>query len=329
MTRTFTDTEAKRTAVPLLVGIYSATGAGKTFSALRIAKGIQRVTGGDVFFIDTESRRALHYADHFDFRHVDFREPFDPDSYVAAIDHCISKGAKTIIIDSMSHEHTGRGGVLEMHEAECQRLMKAWKTNNRNKVQMSAWAQPKAARRRLLARMLQVDANFVCCWRSKEKLQIRPGKDPIDLGWQPEGGNEFPYEMTVMALLHPGAGGVPQWHSASDKPGEQITIKLPRQFEWLRDMRGPMSEEMGERMARWAAGSDASATATFSDKLEWEGLAAWGGKALADAPHDVLVAYGAAVETATAKTKSDALATRMRAHLEDVQAAAEAAKGAA
>ena len=38
----------------------------------------QRVCGGDIFVIDTEARRALHYADAFKFRHVPFGAPFDP-----------------------------------------------------------------------------------------------------------------------------------------------------------------------------------------------------------------------------------------------------------
>ena len=65
--RTFTDKEAKRMHVPLLIGLVGSSGSGKTFSALRIATGIQKVTGGDIYYIDTESRRALHYADAFKF----------------------------------------------------------------------------------------------------------------------------------------------------------------------------------------------------------------------------------------------------------------------
>jgi hypothetical protein len=36
--------------------------SGKTVSALRLACGIQRVTPGEIFIVDTEGRRALHYA---------------------------------------------------------------------------------------------------------------------------------------------------------------------------------------------------------------------------------------------------------------------------
>src|SRR4029079_18921024 len=111
--RSFDDKPAVRERVPLLVGLVGPSGGGKTFSALRLAKGFQRVTGSEVYFIDTEARRALHYADRFQFRHVAFGAPFGPLDYLAAIQHCVAKGAKTIIVDSMSHEHEGPGGVLE------------------------------------------------------------------------------------------------------------------------------------------------------------------------------------------------------------------------
>src|SRR5690242_13140717 len=103
--RKFEDTEAVRSPTPLLFGLIGPSGAGKTYSALRLATGMQRVFGGEIFVVDTESRRALHYAKDFKFRHVEFAPPFSPLDYLAAIEHCVTKGAKTIIVDSMSHEH--------------------------------------------------------------------------------------------------------------------------------------------------------------------------------------------------------------------------------
>src|SRR5690348_3446471 len=111
--RSFQDTPAVRSAVPLLIGLTGPSGSGKTFSALRLAMGVQKVVGGDIFGIDTEAKRMLHYADKFKFRHIPFVAPFDPLSYLDALRHCQNKGAKTVIIDSTSHLHEGAGGTLE------------------------------------------------------------------------------------------------------------------------------------------------------------------------------------------------------------------------
>lgn len=252
MGRSFEDKPAVRERVPVLVGLVGPSGGGKTYSALRLATGMQRVTGGEVFFIDTEARRALHYADAFRFRHVVFEAPFGPLDYLAAVEHCVAQGASVVVIDSMSHEHEGPGGLLEMHASESERLAKAWKTTQ-DKVKMAAWQKPKAERRQLLNRLLQLRVSFVFCFRAKEKLKIITGQPPVPLGWQPIAGDEFVYEMTVNALLLPGANGVPTWQP-SEKAERQM-VKLPEfAREWFTNGRA-LDEATGEALARWAEGA--------------------------------------------------------------------------
>ena len=83
-TRQFEDRPAVRESVPLLVGLFGPSGGGKTYSALRLAAGVQSETGGEVYCIDTEARRALDYAYDektqagFKFRHLAFTAPFSP-----------------------------------------------------------------------------------------------------------------------------------------------------------------------------------------------------------------------------------------------------------
>jgi hypothetical protein len=257
--RTFDDRPAVREQTPVLVGLVGPSSSGKTYSALRLATGIQRVVGGEIFGIDTEARRMLHYAEKFKFRYVPFGHPFSPLDYLGAIEHCVKKGAKTIIVDSMSHEHEGPGGVLEMHEEELDRMAKGdWE--KRNKMTFAAWAKPKAQRRRLINTILQLPCNFIFCFRAKPKLKIQTGKDPVELGYQPIAGDEFIYEMTLKCLLLPGANGVPTW--SSDMIGEKAMIKLPEQFRALftKSPAPQLTEEIGEILARWGAGAASSVT---------------------------------------------------------------------
>lgn len=265
MTRTFEDKPATREKVPLLVGLFGPSGSGKTYSALRLATGIQRVNGGEIFVIDTEARRALHYADRFKFRHLQFGQPFGPLDYLAAIEHCASKGASVIVIDSMSHEHEGPGGVLEMHERELDRLAGdvEWKRNAQN---FAAWAKPKSERQRLINTMLQFPCSFVLCFRAKEKIKVisKAEKEAAKqrgeqaeavrpLGFMPIGDPTFVFEMMLSCLLLPGAGGVPTWDSI--ETGEKQMTKLPGQFRHLFGESKPLDESLGEEMAKWAAGA--------------------------------------------------------------------------
>lgn len=252
--RTFVDSPAVRSAVPLMVGLAGPSGSGKTYSALRLASGIQRVTGGEIYVVDTEARRALHYADKFTFRHVPFGAPFSPLDYLEAIEHCVARGAKVLVVDSMSHEHEGPGGVLEEHALETERLAKSWKCSA-EAAQMPAWAAPKAKRRRLINTVLQLGINAVFCFRAKEKIKIIKGQKPVDMGWMPIAGEEFVYEMTVNCLLPPASRGVPDF--APKETGERQMVKLPGYFSDLFRSGAPLDESMGEAMAKWASGGEA------------------------------------------------------------------------
>ncbi len=257
MTRTFEDKPATRERVPMLVGLVGPSGSGKTYSALRLATGMQRATGGEIFFVDTESRRALHYADDFKFRHIAMGAPFSSMDYTEAIQHCVKKGAGVLIIDSMSHEHEGPGGYLETHESELQRLA-GDDYGKRKRMTFSAWIKPSAERRKLISEVLRMGVNAVFCFRAKEKLKLVRGQDPVNLGWQPIAGSEFIYEMTVSCLLYPGAEGVPNWSPA--EVGEKIMIKKPEKLAGVFKDGQPISEDTGEALAKWAAGDVEEAT---------------------------------------------------------------------
>lgn len=252
---------AVREQVPVMVGLMGASGSGKTFSALRLAAGIQRVTGGDICVIDTESRRALHYAEDFRFMHMQFDAPFGPLRYLEAIKAAYDAGARTIVVDSMSHEHEGPGGVLEMHDKEVQRL------GGGDRHNFPAWAKPKAERRQMINGILQVNANFIFCFRAKEKT--KPGNEGgkkvlIEQGYMPIAGEEFVFEMTMNALLLPGSAGVPVWKS--EYPGERAMMKLPRQFIGTMADGRQLDEGIGQSLAEWARGKPPAPAMTEAER---------------------------------------------------------------
>lgn len=244
MTRNFTHRLATRDKTPLLIGIVGPSSSGKTFSALRLATGFQRVNPGEIFVIDTEAGRALQYADDFKFVHVPFGAPFSPLDYLDVIKYCVENGATNIVIDSMSHEHEGPGGVLEIQAGELLRLG--------TKLQGLSWNKPKSEHRRLINTILQFNCNFIFCFRAKEKLDW-DCKPPKKLGFMAIGGGEWMFEMTSQCLLLPMSNGVPTWTSTMD--GEKETIKLPKQFINVLGGSPQLTEEIGEAMAKWAAGA--------------------------------------------------------------------------
>lgn len=267
--RRFQVNEGVRKATPLLIGLFGPSGSGKTYTALELAQGIQSVVGGEVVGIDTENRRMLAYADKFRFKHIDFQPPFGSLDYLDALTYAVNEyGAKTVIVDSMSHEHEGPGGMLETHEAEAIR-MATWNgvldERKIERVKMLAWNKPKQQRRALINGILRLQANFIFCFRAKATSKPQKVKDDngrektevLQLGYMPIAGEEFVFEMTAAALLPPGAQGVPAWHS--EFSGERSMIKLPDQFKFLEDekRRGrPLDAKVGAALARWAQGGE-------------------------------------------------------------------------
>lgn len=273
--RQFEIKDAIRQQVPVLIGLSGASGSGKTYSGLRLATGMQTVTGGDIAVIDTESKRALHYADRFKFKHVEFGAPFGSLDYLAVITHVVKQGYRNVIIDSASHEHEGVGGYLETHATELARLGGDKKNN------FTAWIKPARERRQLINGLLQLNANFIFCFRAKDKLKIVPGGNPVELGFMPIAGDEFVYEMTLSALLYPGARGVPTW--SSNLPGERTMIKLPEQFRnMFVEGKHPLDEEAGRLLAEWAAGGKAQAAPTGPSPGHSSKTEAWAAAAVAE-----------------------------------------------
>mgnify|MGYP005842439047 CR=1 FL=1 len=260
--RRFEKKTAKRERVPMLVGLIGPSGSGKTYSALRMASGMAEATGGRIVVIDTEARRALHYADEFTFEHIDMGPPFSPLDYLEAIKFAVDRPDDILIVDSMSHEHEGQGGVLEMHAAEVER-MAGTNLKKAERVKFTAWIKPKQERRRLINAVLQLGVNGIFCFRAKEKTKPVAGQQPVHLGWQPIAGEEFVFEMLVNVLLYPGAGGVPNW--APDESSEKIMLKLPKSLAHCFDPGKPISEATGRAIAEWAQGPTEEHAAAFDE----------------------------------------------------------------
>jgi len=256
--RNFEIKEGVRESVPVLVGLMGPSGGGKTVSALRLATGMQEITGGDIYGIDTEARRMLHHADAFKFKHLQFDAPFGSLDYLAALRQVVKQGAKVVIVDSMSHEHEGPGGMIDFQDKELDRLA-GNDYAKRERVKMLAWQKPKAARRELINGLLQLNANFIFCFRAKntvKPVKINGKIEIVPQGFMPIAGEEFVFEMTVNCLLLPAAKGIPTWQT--ENVGERMMIKPARQFDNLFAEAKPLDEATGRALATWARGGTAA-----------------------------------------------------------------------
>lgn len=290
MSRSFQSLPAVRTRVPLIIALGGASGSGKTKSALRLAKGMQKVFGGKINLLDTERKRALHYADEFEFEHTPFDPPYGPGDYSEALSHIRALKPGVCIVDQLSYEHEGIGGVLEMHESELDRMAgENWQ--KREACNMIAWSKPKAMRRRLLQEIVQIGAEFaiILCFRAKETVKPvkKDGKTVIeDQGFVPIAGAEFLYEATAAAMLYPGSNGIPTW--LTEFKGEKAFIKLPGQFKDILSAGRQISEDMGQQLAQWAQGTPAKAPPPAAAAVATQAVGSMGSGQMPSAPAEDL-----------------------------------------
>ena len=241
---TFSFRPAERSDVNLLIGIVGGTGGGKSFSAMRLASGIAQ--GKPFAVIDTENGRARHYADMFKFDACDLKAPFSPDRYTEAIVAADEAGYPVIVIDSMSHSWAGDGGVLDMQEAEFERM------GSKESAKMASWIKPKKAHKQMVSQLLQVRAHVIMCFRAEPKIEMikENGKTVVVPkstltgldGWVPVCDKNLPFELTLSALL------------MADKPGAPHWIKLQEQHKAIFAQGELIDELAGERLLSWAKG---------------------------------------------------------------------------
>nr|DAH75457.1 MAG TPA: AAA domain protein [Caudoviricetes sp.] len=254
-------TDAVRDDTSLLIAIAGASGSGKTYSALKMATGLAQ--GEPIYGIDTEAKRMLHYANDFNFKHLDMRPPFTPEAFMAAIQTAERAGAKVIIVDSMSDEYEGVGGLQEMHDDEVARLarkpfdnLEGWEIDKYN---APGWKVPKTRHKtRLISPLRQVRCYVIFCMRAEEKIKFvkvrdeRTGKEKTAIeqaGWTPVAEKRFMYDMTMSFTVTPEHPGVPLI-----KDGQAVYGKLQQQHLAFFPEGKRVSEDAGRQLRAWARG---------------------------------------------------------------------------
>jgi hypothetical protein len=277
-----------REAVGTITGLAGASGSGKTMTALLYATGLAQ--GRKFAVIDTEARRALHYADHqalreaarasglpddqLVFDHADLGPPFSPARYREAIEQADQAGYPVIVIDSFSHEHEGDGGLMEWAEQLEQGVPKPGVDNPRtygNGWQQDwqvppvkspgNWKEPKTAHKKLVSRLLQLRAHLVVCMRAEEKMQLTTEE------FTDRNGNKRKKTVVIPAEERPLEE---RWHPICEKrfpyeltasflllpgnPGVPVPLKLQDQHKPFFPTDRPISADAGRQMAEWAGG---------------------------------------------------------------------------
>lgn len=215
--------KATKKKAKLRLALFGASGSGKTYTALRIAKGL----GGKVAVIDSERGSASKYSDRFDFDVVELDEQ-RIENYIGYINEAEKGGYEVLIIDSMSH-------AWQELLQEVEKIAQAQFKGNT----WSAWSKGTPKQKSLVDALLQFNGHIIATMRSKTEWVIEQsnGKNkPTRVGMSPEQGKGIEYEFDLLIEITPEHYG----NVLKDRTGkfQDKTIEKP-------------DEKFGKELAKW------------------------------------------------------------------------------
>lgn len=183
--------KAVRERIFLKLVVAGPAGAGKTFGAIGIGIGLAG-PDGKLCVIDTENRSASYYAGKFDFDVIELEAPFTTQRYNEALRAVIEAGYTVVVIDSLTHEWAGSGGLQD------QKTQKDARGGN----SFTNWSEMKMAHNKFTEQLLQSKIHVVGTLRSKMSYILEEndkGKQtPRKVGLAPISADEMEYEFGVM-----------------------------------------------------------------------------------------------------------------------------------
>lgn len=185
--------KAERKQAKLRLALSGPSGSGKTTGALLIAKGI----GGKIAVLDTERGSASLCADLCDFDVVELGPPYTPESYINIIREAERAGYSTLIVDSITHEWNGQGGILEIVD----NVAKSKFRGN----SYAAWNEGTPRHQKFIDAMLASSMHIIATMRSKAvyvETEKGNGKKTIEKqGSAPQQRDGLEYEFTAVLDL--------------------------------------------------------------------------------------------------------------------------------
>lgn len=211
---------AERTQAKIKLALQGPSGSGKTYSALLLAYGLVN-DWSKVAVIDTENHSADLYAHLGGYNVLSLSKPFNPERYIDAIDLCEKSGIEVIIIDSISHEWDGSGGILEVH-------------GNMTGNSFTNWNKVTPRHNSFTQKILQTQCHIIGTIRTKQDyvLSEKNGKAvPEKIGLKGITRDGMDYEFTIVLdidLKHLATASKDRTGLFMDKPSFTIQSETGR-----------------------------------------------------------------------------------------------------
>jgi hypothetical protein len=216
--------KAHRKQAKIKLALQGSSGSGKTYSALLLASGM--TAWPKIAVIDTENHSADLYAHLGDYNVLLLSKPFNPERYISAIETCEQAGMEIIIIDSITHEWEGSGGILDIH-------------GNMPGNSFTAWAKVTPRHNSFVQKILESPCHIISTIRTKTDyvLTEKNGKMvPEKVGLKGITRDGMDYEFTIVFDLDI------KHHAIASKDRTGLYMEKPE---------GIITRDYGKRILEW------------------------------------------------------------------------------
>ncbi|PHG03517.1 hypothetical protein COI63_23205 [Bacillus toyonensis] len=204
----FQVTEAQREKMKAVIGFIGCSGSGKTAGALLTAFGMMQEAYPDlsdeevwkkIGVIDTEHNRSkLHVGLVYgetkigSFLHINFTPPYTTERYNVAVQVMQQAGAEVLIIDSLSHNWQGEGGIVETH-------------GGMSGNSFQNWGKLASETTKLIKTLTENDVHILATLRTKTEYVVESDSNgkmaPRKVGMKPVQKDELEYEFMLNFVI--------------------------------------------------------------------------------------------------------------------------------
>ncbi len=235
---------AERTQVKLRIALQGSSGGGKTATSLMIARGMvaelerRGALPGHldchIGLLDTERDSAKLYSHLVPFDTIVLQPPYSPSRYLKALSALERAGYSVIIVDQITHEWYGEGGVLQMVR------------DSKEQNDFAKWNGPSQEHELFIDTLLKSPAHLIVTMRSKTAwvLEDEVGRDgrtrkkPKRIGMQAKQREGTEYEFTTLLDLEVGSNSA-------------TCLKDRTELFVINEQVGRMGPDWGKRLIDW------------------------------------------------------------------------------
>lgn len=234
--------KSNRSQAKIRIALQGPSGSGKSYSSLLLAYGLCK-DWSKIAVVDSENQSADLYAHLGSYNVLNLLPPYSPERYMEAISQCEKAGMEVIIIDSLTHEWEGEGGILDIHGKMAGNSF-------------SNWAKITPRHNALVQKILSSNCHIVATVRTKQDYVIteKNGKqvpEKVGLKAVQRDGMEYDFSIVFEIDIHH------QVNCTKDRT-QLFAQKFPFQIDF----------STGEKIKSWCDSGDRSSP--IVEKLQVE-----------------------------------------------------------